>query len=291
MNTITNVVLMILMIFNIRIVFAHSMIDDTYVSIPVNAMTQNQNTIISKNIYNRESELNTYSGRSISTDINAPLIQYGTKIIINVTSRGTNLQLSYALKMLFPDNWKIKIESEDVINLAISWHPGTELTSLLSKKGISHQIAFVIDWNSKHVWVGRRPSILKVISNYEMYEPHTRSDHAVKHKNSEKNSTGKKITSVSSIKDDQTDAWHLSPGRLKPQLEKWGQKANYDVIWMHDKNSDLLVDVGAHFTGSFLSVINEVLRSYRAFNVDMTIEIFPNKPKGILMIKIAGDNS
>lgn len=252
---------------------------------------------INKNKIWPESSLRKYSSPNKNRIIrknqekHKHLTEHGLKRSMDVTSYASNLAIPHALEMLFQPGWSFTIESDELKKIKISWLPGVDLTSLLENIGKRYEIAFVVDWNKRQVLVNNYSSNIVEIEKFDNYKHpvEVQSGSAKKEKNA---NTGKENTEVNlSTRESKDNIWELVPGGLKKQLKKWGEKANYHVIWAHDKNDDLLVDVGARFNGTFLNAIEETARSYRAFNVDIKIEEFPNTPKRILMLNITGDNS
>lgn len=71
---------------------------------------------------------------------------------------------------------------------------------------------------------------------------------------------------------DAAPLWQVGPGSLKAQLEAWAARAGHRVIWHAD--TDLELEAGADFTGTFPEAVRELFTLLRAGGVPYTARLF-----------------
>lgn len=191
------------------------------------------------------------------------VIQAGTGTAAQVASFGDDLDMSVGLPLILPAGWTYSVvDGSNLEDFKGSWHSKGSWVDALKDVGHQSGLHFLVDWNTRTVFVAKAANDLPMPS-------------AV---------TGKEIPLVDGAAVSAPvvkPVWELHPGSLKEQLTGWAKTAEYQLIW--SSPNDIQIQANGSLQGEFVEVVQTV--SQRLFEQGAKIRVHIYQGNKVVLVK------
>jgi len=193
--------------------------------------------------------------------------QLGSGDTPKTVSRGRDLPLDTALKIITPDKWTFvdKSKEEDLADRKVTWENEGPWTNALQSIGRGHRCRFVVDWGNRIVFGGDLGS--------GMMEG-IRKDQA---------DDAKSDIKMKKVAAEPAQRWELKPGKLKAQIKKWCEKKGCQLAWKIKE--DWYISTETVFKTSFIEAVKQVVKAVRERGTWIEPDYYPDNDPPILVIK------
>lgn len=214
----------------------------------------------------------------------AYVLQHGQAFIEKKSSFGSDMPIKNALTLITPDGWGVEYKDKGIKDDKVTWEIKDEIWTQALNNISKDGYGFLVDWNNNKVHVAQASNVdtlkdikqskkekkivskrLEVANNYEKEQEKDKVDINIDFRK---------------IEYDKEEVWAIERGNLKPQIEKWCDKADYQLVWESDYDYEIPVE--AEFKGEFIEAVSNVIDSLYRGGAKISAKLY--KGNNVLVI-------